>query len=173
MGALKDKVPILLVLNKKDLIKPGEIAKRLEVTLVNFSWFRKTKAINVGVRMNCDGWNVYFSSFYCCVWLHGLKLSYATVVWEIHNSWWDHTCERKIWTWSGWCQGLDPLKTSLGTGLLSQGTNANDDAIKTCFDVWSDISCFVLLIFFILFYWLCSLFPQVKGSIIYFWLFSN
>lgn len=36
MAALKDKVPILLVLNKKDLIKPGEIAKRLEVTLQKF-----------------------------------------------------------------------------------------------------------------------------------------
>ncbi|PKA62017.1 GTP-binding protein ERG [Apostasia shenzhenica] len=34
IGALKDKVPILLVLNKKDLIKPGEIAKRLE-------WYEK------------------------------------------------------------------------------------------------------------------------------------
>lgn len=30
-GNLKDKVPTLLVLNKKDLIKPGEIAKKLEV----------------------------------------------------------------------------------------------------------------------------------------------
>ncbi|XP_020596562.1 uncharacterized protein LOC110036454 isoform X1 [Phalaenopsis equestris] len=34
MGAFKDQVPILLVLNKKDLIKPGEIAKRLE-------WYEK------------------------------------------------------------------------------------------------------------------------------------
>ncbi|KAI0516198.1 hypothetical protein KFK09_008870 [Dendrobium nobile] len=34
VGALKDKVPILVVLNKKDLIKPGEIAKRLE-------WYEK------------------------------------------------------------------------------------------------------------------------------------
>lgn len=32
MGDHKDKLPILLVLNKKDLIKPGEIAKKLEVT---------------------------------------------------------------------------------------------------------------------------------------------
>jgi len=31
VGDLKDKAPVLLVLNKKDLIKPGEIAKRLEV----------------------------------------------------------------------------------------------------------------------------------------------
>lgn len=31
VGDLKYKVPTLLVLNKKDLIKPGEIAKRLEV----------------------------------------------------------------------------------------------------------------------------------------------
>lgn len=31
MSELKDKLPILLVLNKKDLIKPGEIAKKLEV----------------------------------------------------------------------------------------------------------------------------------------------
>lgn len=31
VGNLKDKVPILLVLNKKDKIKPGEIAKKLEV----------------------------------------------------------------------------------------------------------------------------------------------
>lgn len=30
-GNLKEKVPTLLVLNKKDLIKPGETAKRLEV----------------------------------------------------------------------------------------------------------------------------------------------
>lgn len=34
VGSLKDKLPILLVLNKKDLIKPGEIAKRLE-------WYEK------------------------------------------------------------------------------------------------------------------------------------
>eukprot|EP00262_Sarcandra_glabra_P002583 TRINITY_DN12969_c1_g1_i2.p1 TRINITY_DN12969_c1_g1~~TRINITY_DN12969_c1_g1_i2.p1 ORF type:complete len:421 (-),score=79.48 TRINITY_DN12969_c1_g1_i2:153-1382(-) len=34
VGNLKDKVPILLVLNKKDLIKPGEIAKRLQ-------WYEK------------------------------------------------------------------------------------------------------------------------------------
>lgn len=33
MGSLKDSLPILLVLNKKDLIKPGEIAKRLEVSI--------------------------------------------------------------------------------------------------------------------------------------------
>ncbi|XP_026435724.1 GTPase ERA-like, chloroplastic [Papaver somniferum] len=33
-GNLKEKVPTLLVLNKKDLIKPGEIAKRLE-------WYEK------------------------------------------------------------------------------------------------------------------------------------
>lgn len=31
VGNLKDELPILLVLNKKDLIKPGEIAKKLEV----------------------------------------------------------------------------------------------------------------------------------------------
>lgn len=30
-GSLKDKVPTLIVLNKKDLIKPGEMAKKLEV----------------------------------------------------------------------------------------------------------------------------------------------
>lgn len=34
IGALKNKLPILLVLNKKDLIKPGEIAKKLE-------WYEK------------------------------------------------------------------------------------------------------------------------------------
>ncbi|KAK2965905.1 hypothetical protein RJ640_011152 [Escallonia rubra] len=34
LGDLKDKPPILLVLNKKDLIKPGEIAKKLE-------WYEK------------------------------------------------------------------------------------------------------------------------------------
>lgn len=33
IGGLKDKLPILLVLNKKDLIKPGEIAKKLEVNI--------------------------------------------------------------------------------------------------------------------------------------------
>lgn len=31
---LKDDLPVLLVLNKKDLIKPGEIAKRIEVGLL-------------------------------------------------------------------------------------------------------------------------------------------
>lgn len=31
VGNFKGKVPILLVLNKKDMIKPGEIAKKLEV----------------------------------------------------------------------------------------------------------------------------------------------
>ncbi|KAM4117413.1 hypothetical protein ACB094_02G122800 [Castanea mollissima] len=34
VGNLKDKPPTLLVLNKKDLIKPGEIAKKLE-------WYEK------------------------------------------------------------------------------------------------------------------------------------
>ncbi|KAL9241654.1 hypothetical protein vseg_015741 [Gypsophila vaccaria] len=34
VGELKDKLPTLLVLNKKDLIKPGEIAKRLQ-------WYEK------------------------------------------------------------------------------------------------------------------------------------
>lgn len=34
IGDLQDKLPILLVLNKKDLIKPGEIAKKLE-------WYEK------------------------------------------------------------------------------------------------------------------------------------
>ncbi|XP_019183465.1 PREDICTED: uncharacterized protein LOC109178296 [Ipomoea nil] len=34
VGTLKDRLPILLVLNKKDLIKPGEIAKKLE-------WYEK------------------------------------------------------------------------------------------------------------------------------------
>lgn len=34
VGNLKDKLPTLLVLNKKDLIKPGEIAKKLE-------WYEK------------------------------------------------------------------------------------------------------------------------------------
>lgn len=34
IGALKQKLPVLLVLNKKDLIKPGEIAKRLEVAVL-------------------------------------------------------------------------------------------------------------------------------------------
>lgn len=33
IGDFKDKLPILLVLNKKDLIKPGEIAKKLEVNI--------------------------------------------------------------------------------------------------------------------------------------------
>lgn len=31
IGNLKDKPPTLLILNKKDLIKPGEVAKKLEV----------------------------------------------------------------------------------------------------------------------------------------------
>lgn len=34
VGDLKDKIPTLLVMNKKDLVKPGEIAKKLE-------WFEK------------------------------------------------------------------------------------------------------------------------------------
>ncbi|XP_068638205.1 GTPase ERA-like, chloroplastic [Aristolochia californica] len=34
MGSLTDKLPVLIVLNKKDLIKPGEIAKKLE-------WYQK------------------------------------------------------------------------------------------------------------------------------------
>lgn len=34
VGALKNKAPVLLVLNKKDLIKPGEVAKKLE-------WYEK------------------------------------------------------------------------------------------------------------------------------------
>lgn len=40
VGALNNKVPVLLVLNKKDLIKPGEIAKRLEVSILQgLYWF--------------------------------------------------------------------------------------------------------------------------------------
>lgn len=34
IGVLNNELPILLVLNKKDLIKPGEIAKKLEVWLL-------------------------------------------------------------------------------------------------------------------------------------------
>ncbi|KAJ0659827.1 putative small GTP-binding protein [Helianthus annuus] len=34
VGELKNNVPVLLVLNKKDLIKPGEMAKKLEVKYV-------------------------------------------------------------------------------------------------------------------------------------------
>ena len=41
VGNLKDKPPTLLVLNKKDLVKPGEIAKKLEVRsgLLIFVWY--------------------------------------------------------------------------------------------------------------------------------------
>lgn len=43
VGELKDKLPILLVLNKKDLIKPGEIAKKLEVNLFyNVNYLQET-----------------------------------------------------------------------------------------------------------------------------------
>ncbi|KAJ6378830.1 hypothetical protein OIU78_028953 [Salix suchowensis] len=38
-GNLKDKVPTLLVLNKKDLIKPGEIAKKIE-------WYEKFTSVD-------------------------------------------------------------------------------------------------------------------------------
>lgn len=38
VGDLKDKIPILLVMNKKDLIKPGEIAKKLEVCISIIFW---------------------------------------------------------------------------------------------------------------------------------------
>jgi GTPase len=31
IGGHKDKPPTLLIMNKKDLIKPGEVAKKLEV----------------------------------------------------------------------------------------------------------------------------------------------
>jgi ribosome biogenesis GTPase A len=31
MGEHKDKAPVLLIMNKKDLIKPEEVAKKLEV----------------------------------------------------------------------------------------------------------------------------------------------
>lgn len=34
---LQDKLPTLLVLNKKDLIKPGEIAKKIEVYICIWS----------------------------------------------------------------------------------------------------------------------------------------
>ncbi|KAB5547614.1 hypothetical protein DKX38_011020 [Salix brachista] len=39
VGNLKDKVPTLLVLNKKDLIKPGEIAKKIE-------WYEKFTSVD-------------------------------------------------------------------------------------------------------------------------------
>lgn len=47
VGSLKDKLPILLVLNKKDLIKPGEIAKRLQVALKSiFHWLMLAMCAN-------------------------------------------------------------------------------------------------------------------------------
>ncbi|XP_043713960.1 GTPase ERA-like, chloroplastic [Telopea speciosissima] len=39
VGSIQDKVPTLLVLNKKDLIKPGEIAKKLE-------WYEKSTNVD-------------------------------------------------------------------------------------------------------------------------------
>lgn len=36
VGDLTCKLPTLLVLNKKDLIKPGEIAKKIEVHICDF-----------------------------------------------------------------------------------------------------------------------------------------
>ncbi|KAJ9540995.1 hypothetical protein OSB04_027501 [Centaurea solstitialis] len=39
VGELKDRVPVLLVLNKRDLIKPGEIAKKLE-------WYEKSTDVD-------------------------------------------------------------------------------------------------------------------------------
>ncbi|KVI08818.1 GTP binding domain-containing protein [Cynara cardunculus var. scolymus] len=39
VGELKDNVPVLLVLNKRDLIKPGEIAKKLE-------WYEKSTDVD-------------------------------------------------------------------------------------------------------------------------------
>lgn len=44
MGSLKDKLPTLLVLNKKDLIKPGEISKRLEVNFLVIVVFFKVSS---------------------------------------------------------------------------------------------------------------------------------
>ncbi|KAJ4822949.1 hypothetical protein Tsubulata_000302, partial [Turnera subulata] len=45
MGTHEEKLPTLLVLNKKDLIKPGEIAKKIELeTSISFSfvqWYEK------------------------------------------------------------------------------------------------------------------------------------
>lgn len=49
VGNLKDKLPVLLILNKKDLIKPGEIAKRLEVSVLKL--FRPYMACRQAV---CD-----------------------------------------------------------------------------------------------------------------------
>lgn len=46
MGDLKDKLPILLVLNKKDLIKPGEIAKKLEVKTSLLIYILACKKLN-------------------------------------------------------------------------------------------------------------------------------
>lgn len=52
VGELKDKLPILLVLNKKDLIKPGEIAKKLEVNIFyNVNYLQETnECVYVRVR---------------------------------------------------------------------------------------------------------------------------
>lgn len=48
-GSLENKVPTLLVLNKKDLIKPGEIAKKLEVRKFGSS---SCKNISDKIHMN-------------------------------------------------------------------------------------------------------------------------
>lgn len=74
VGDLKNKVPTLLVVNKKDLIKPGEIAKKLEVcniyhfgtipendkfTVTPVIWFR---LLHLYAHMKCTE-AFYFLSF--------------------------------------------------------------------------------------------------------------
>lgn len=47
LGDSTEKPPILLVLNKRDLIKPGEIAKKLEVRTCRLIFVLKLKCLGI------------------------------------------------------------------------------------------------------------------------------
>lgn len=51
--AVTDRRPTLLVLNKKDLIKPGEIAKKKEVFAFVPLWSYKDVVMNSGHKIIC------------------------------------------------------------------------------------------------------------------------
>lgn len=68
VGDLKDKIPVLLVLNKRDLIKPGEIAKKLEVCIFYLHYLHETLG-------RLGGWGIVFEIGFMCQngELYGLK----------------------------------------------------------------------------------------------------
>jgi len=81
LGDLEKKPPMLLVMNKKDLIKPGEIAKKLEVSMLSLL------SLNLGntvlllkshhSRMNLQWWKMLHYKLEIKIWSHGIAMFFA------------------------------------------------------------------------------------------------